>query len=111
MLRNYALWVLSFGLVIFQSCERSLDLSIDVPDSQLVVDCKFTPNEPFRVILTTSRSIIDTSNFYYISDAKVQLFQEDEFLENLTLDYGENEDQPAYVSQKYSTRRRAQLYD
>jgi len=76
--------------LIFYSCQKKV--KIDIPDDgrKLVVNSLFEANSLLTINITKSKHILDEtyygtySGFYHIPNAKVSLFKNNVFLENLT---------------------------
>lgn len=68
----------SYLLFVASTCERPVDIEIDEP-LQLVAVCEFSPQEPFRVFVSESKSILDRvdKETIYKEDAVVQIIEGD----------------------------------
>lgn len=65
------------------TCERPVDLEIPLPEPELVIISTFSPQQPFRATVSATRPALPPTPAAYIADARVELFQSDNFLENL----------------------------
>jgi hypothetical protein len=83
-------------LFIAATCERPVDLQIPVLEPKLVVVSNFTSEEDVFVQVTKSQSILDSNDVTYITDAVVELYQEDILLEELSLVQGVRRVPPYY---------------
>ena len=73
------LWMLLAGA----TCERPVDLEIPLPEPELVIISTFSPQQPFRATLSSTRPSLPPTPTTFIADAQVVLFQSDNFIENL----------------------------
>ena len=66
----------SYLLFVASTCEKPVDIQIDEP-LQLVAVCEFSPQKPFRVFVSESKSILDRADkeTVYKEDAVVQLIE------------------------------------
>ncbi|MBN1820442.1 MAG: DUF4249 family protein, partial [Prolixibacteraceae bacterium] len=79
MIKKFLIWVC---LVLVTSCIKVVDLEVeDLPD-QLVVNCFFTENEPFKVNVSRLAEYPDLSDRNII-DATVLIFENDSLLGQL----------------------------
>jgi len=60
-----------FGLI---SCEKPVNIDIPSYEPELVLNCFFTPDDSFRVHLTQSVSVLDTS-INAVDDAQIIIFE------------------------------------
>lgn len=81
--RNKIYYILSLILVL-TSCLKQKVINIDKVPNQYVVNGLFSPNDTLQVSISKSQFLNDTNNINYISNAQVQLFENDNYLENLT---------------------------
>jgi len=65
------------------SCEEPVELDIDDAETKLVVNCHFTPDESFEVLI--SRSVFPDSDIFpeYPDNAEIQIYRGNEVLETL----------------------------
>ncbi len=84
-MKNFLHLSILFFLFLFASaCEKQVDLNIEEVDSKLAVLCNFSPDEPFILELTKSKSINSTmmgSNF--VNNADVQICVDNEIVETI----------------------------
>lgn len=86
-----------FGMVFTAAtCERPVDLEIPLPEPELVIISTFSPQQPFRVTVSTTRPSLPPTPATYISGARVALLQGEGFIENLLLIPGNNAIAPYY---------------
>jgi len=84
------------------TCERPFDLEIEEPDPQLVVISKFTNDRNVLVQVSRSQSILDEEGqIDYILDARVDLYQRDNFLEQLELIAGPDQINPYFTTREF----------
>jgi len=79
------LWFPVFLVCGLFSCEQPVDLNIQTPAPKLVVISNFTAQSDLRVRVTGSQPVITSNETVFIYDADVALYQDDVFLQNLTL--------------------------
>lgn len=80
--------ILLIFIVIFfmaATCERPLDLDIDEPEPRLVVVSNFTNDKALEVVVSKTKSILSSSETEYVLNAKVELYQGENFIETLDL--------------------------
>lgn len=85
MLRNLLIATFCYCALLGSTCERPLDLPIEIPAPRLVVVCNFTGDAFFVVQVSKSRSALDQSQEEYIANAKVDIYSGDNFIETLEL--------------------------
>ena len=90
-----------FLLFVAATCERSVDIDTEVPNPRLVVDCNFTPQQEMHVEVSTTKSIESSAATVYIEDATVEIFEGDEFVEQLFVVNGLTVDEPYYVNSDF----------
>jgi hypothetical protein len=66
-----ALYILPFVLI---SCEKELDINLPDTEKHIVVNGMINPDSLFRIRVSKSRNILDTSQFEYLSNASVKLY-------------------------------------
>lgn len=59
-------------LIFIVACTKDLDLSYEKPDQSMVVNCLFSEDEPWKVILTRVKSFNDQSDLF-VEDARVMI--------------------------------------
>ena len=66
------------ALLIMIGCETVVD--VDIPDHEpvIVANCLFSSEEDWQLHLCKSRWILDNDSFEYITDATVQIYEDDE---------------------------------
>lgn len=67
------------------TCERPVELDLDLPDPRLVIVSNFTLGEKVKVRVSTSQNILDESPAEYLADATVGLYQDGKLIEELVL--------------------------
>ena len=67
------------------TCERPVELVLPEPEPRLVVISNFTTDEVFQVLVSQSRSVLDQDMAVYVTDAKVDILEGGNFLEELKL--------------------------
>jgi len=85
MFRNLLSAALCYLLLVSSTCERPVELPFDLPEPRLVVLCNFTDGLLLQVQVSKSQSTIDPSPEEYISDAQVEIYEGDVFIETLEL--------------------------
>tara|TARA_B100001287_G_scaffold57375_1_gene45651 strand:+ start:12923 stop:13849 length:927 start_codon:yes stop_codon:yes gene_type:complete len=66
-------FLLLFGLLGFLSCEKVIPFEGDVTVAKLVVNSIFQSDSTFKIHLSSSKSIIDTSSYKNVEDAEVTI--------------------------------------
>ena len=99
MLRHLSILftIFSCSALLF-SCEEPLqeELVPDIP-SKLVVESNFSEGRPIVVTVSKSGSVRDTSGYYgFLTNAEVDLYWKDEFLERLSLVLPKKDEGPPY---------------
>ena len=69
-------------IIIFSSCETFVDIEVPPVEQKPVLNCLFTYNKPFKVRLSMSMDVNDTSETK-IEAAQISLFANGEFIEEL----------------------------
>jgi len=69
------------------SCTKDLDLPFDKPDQTIVVNCLFSEDQPWKVILTRIKSFSEPSDTY-VDDARVVIVPDNK--DTIHLTYSEN---------------------
>lgn len=93
--------LIAFSAILF-SCEEPLDIS-DLPqaDSKLVVVSKFSEGKAIEVSVSKNRPIGNSDPIEYLTDARVELYWKDTYLEQLVLvPSGEGVEFPYYISKR-----------
>jgi hypothetical protein len=95
--------VIGLGIMLFLSvgstCERPLELEIKLPVPEIAVSGVFTPNKPFEIVLSSTRSALAFASNEYLTDAEVSLWQGERKLETLSLVAGPT---PYYQSKNHT---------
>jgi hypothetical protein len=97
LIKNFSFWrmmiatgIALFGglgaLFFFSGCEKPLDIDFSETTPKQAIYCTFSPDEIFQVYVTASQSIMDTSKLKMITDAAVELYENDVFIETMTLE-------------------------
>jgi hypothetical protein len=68
------------AIVCFNSCEKVVPFEGDIDSSKLVINSIFESDSIFKVHVSVSRSVIDTSSFQNIVDANVKIKDENGYL-------------------------------
>ncbi len=97
MIRNYTLFIFVLFLLAL-ACERPLEISIDEPDPQLVVNSNFTANKEMQVWVSQTQSVLDPSPTLYLLDATVNLYKAEQFLQKLRLINEKGQARPYYTT-------------
>jgi len=79
---RYIFYVLFVFILV--SCERTVDVDLPVQESKLVVYSLFTPDSTVNAALTSSIGILEDSELNFVTEATVDIYEEDAFLETLT---------------------------
>lgn len=85
MARSYFNYLLLGLLCIGATCERPVELDLDLPDPRLVIVSNFTLGEKVKVRVSKSQNILDESPSEYLANASVGLYQGDKLIEELML--------------------------
>lgn len=80
------------------TCERPVELEVELPAPELVVISTFSPGLPFAVSVSSTRSALVPSLTDYPEDAEVSLFRGEEFLEKLRRVTGTSSTAPFFQS-------------
>ena len=72
-----------FLIIIFYSCNKKVLFEIPAYNDKPVVNCLFSPDEPFMIQISKSASKLDTS-IIDIKDAIVEIYQDDNYLATLS---------------------------
>jgi len=79
MMKIYKLFFFTF---FFISCQREIEINLQNKDSNIVINSLYCYDSLFTIQLTESRSILDSSN-HFITDANVELYENDIFIAKL----------------------------
>lgn len=90
-----------FILCMASTCERSLDLELEEIPPRLVVIAYFTNDASTQVTVKQTRPIDEAQQDVYIKNATVQIFEGDEFLEQLELVDGPTVLYPYYANSNF----------
>ena len=85
MARSYFLYLLIGLLCTGATCERPVDLDLDIPPPRLVIVSNFTPGEKVQVQVSKSQNILDESPAEYLATADVGIYQDGKLIERLDL--------------------------
>lgn len=78
------IFILSNLFLLITSCEKEVQLNIEEVDSKLAILCDFSPDEPFVLELSKSRSINSTNlGGNIINNADVQICVNNEIIETI----------------------------
>ena len=77
------LLLLVLGFLVISSCEDGLDIDLENINAELVVVSNFTGNQEVQVLVSKSSSILVNQEPEYISDAVVEIYEGDNYLETL----------------------------
>lgn len=75
-------------LLIFNSCEKILNIDIPEGDRHIVINGVMKPDSIINVQVSKSKSVLETENIEYLSSASLKLYIDGTFVEDLT--YTEN---------------------
>jgi len=79
-------FILFCGIIFLNAtCERSLDLQIPEPKQKLVVIGNFSQTQDLKIQVSKSGFILDRDANNFLINANVRIFQEEKFIEKLTL--------------------------
>ncbi len=92
---------LCFLLFAGATCERPAILDIEPPAPELVLISTFSPNTPFSVSVSTTRSALTNSTTDYVQNAEVSIWQGNSLLERLPLIPGSGSIAPYYRGWEY----------
>lgn len=90
MIWKYA-YLLTFCMAAFAGCVRPLDLEVDTGSSKLAVICNFSDSHALEVVVSSTRSVLDEGAVSYVRDARVQVFEQGQFIEELEFIDSEDE--------------------
>ncbi len=77
-------FLLLFASTIFlHSCLKQKDINLNIKENQYVVNALIQQDDSCRVYISKSQFLNDTSNIAYVDNAQVQLFENDNFIEEL----------------------------
>lgn len=78
-------FVILFVFMVFSAstCEREVDLQLPEPPKRLVIYASFTDNQDIHVQLNSSRFVLDEAPEEFLSDVKVELFEEEYLIQQL----------------------------
>jgi Domain of unknown function (DUF4249) len=86
-------------IVIIQACTKQLDIKIPSDEKDIVVNALINPDSTFRVHLSYSIPIMDSILAPHISDAAIEVYENDLYLCNLAYNdsgyYASNAEKPA----------------
>jgi hypothetical protein len=77
--------VMLFLFFVQATCERPVDLDLAVPNPELVLVCTFAPGQAIQASLSTTRPAIFPNQTTYVNDAAINLFSDEQHLEQLSL--------------------------
>lgn len=103
MVRNVLFATLVFAM-LGSSCERPIELQLPQPEPRLVVISNFTHDQKIRVEVSQTRNVLSSSIPEYVLNAKVQLFQEEQLLEELMLVHSDDGQGPYYTTTHYTAQ-------
>lgn len=97
MARHFApILLFACSLLSFFACEEPLEVDPSVSDARLVVISNFAEGKAIEVTVSRSRQIGNTGPDQYITDAEVDLYWENNFLERLRLVVPKDPEQPPF---------------
>lgn len=81
------IWKYTYLLILFTAalagCVRPLDLDVDTGPSKLAVICNFSDSQALEVVVSSTRSVLNEGAVSYVSDARVEVFEQGQFIEEL----------------------------
>jgi hypothetical protein len=83
-MKNYIILIL---ILILTSCTKDLELPYEKSDQTIVVNCLFSVDQPWKVMLTRIKSFSDSSDTY-VEDARVAIVTENN--DTIHLSYSKN---------------------
>lgn len=79
------LFIICLLSILLFSCEETVDFPIPQTEQKLVILSDFSAGKPLKVTVTRSESLLSSdTNFVAISNAEVNLYQDNNLLETLT---------------------------
>ena len=72
------------------SCEKDIDLKIPTEPTKLVVQSVFSPDRPLQISLTESLVTGSRSEFLTVTDASIELFEDNQFIQKLAYESSAN---------------------
>ena len=88
--------VLFFCLLLVLGCERVVDLGLDAQAPKLVLVSNFSPLDTIECVVSKSIPVLETGTVEYVPDATVQIFKEDELLDQFQFISSDNPPFPSY---------------
>lgn len=76
-------YLLAIYAVLALACVRPLDVGFDVVTPKLAVVCNFTDNQALEVVVSSTRSILSSDEVHFVTDARVDVFEDGTFIEEL----------------------------
>ncbi len=80
---RYSLLILFVLLIIFDSCQKKLDIDIPESEKHIVLNGIINPDSTIRVRVTKSKGVLENNPIKILKDADVKLYENDVFLEKL----------------------------
>ena len=74
--------LITLVLILAVSCTKPLEIELMESQPKLVINGLINPDENVNVNISTTASITDT-NWYFINDASIELFEDNIFIGNL----------------------------
>lgn len=78
------LYTLICCCLIFGACEKTFEAELPVKPKDMVVNCQFTPGEPWVLELSHTRPVLSNEPIQKIKNANVQIFENGALIESLT---------------------------
>ncbi|MCO6479658.1 MAG: DUF4249 domain-containing protein [Phaeodactylibacter sp.] len=72
-------------LLAISGCQQPPSFSLETPDTKLVVVSNFTQDKAVQVFVSRSQSILEEEQQEYVLDARVEIYENELFLETLEL--------------------------
>lgn len=101
MIRNWAIIVTGLLLFTASTCEQGVDLGLEEQEPYLVVESNFTVDQFVEVNVTRSQGLFDPNIINFITNAVVELFQGDTFIERLDITQTNENTPPFYTTKQF----------
>lgn len=102
--------ILFLVLGLYSSCIEQVDLGIEEIPPKLVVLSNFSDLDTLEVVVSVSRSALEEGPVEYVTNAKVDIFKGDVFLETLEYVESENEGFPSYYQSAFHVPEIGEVY-
>ncbi|MBR9921944.1 MAG: DUF4249 domain-containing protein [Bacteroidetes bacterium] len=101
---------LFFFLLLLGACEDPVDLGIELNQPKLVVISNFSDLDTLEVVVSEGQSALDDGSVNYISNAKVDIYRGDDYLESLEYIPIDDDIFPSYYRSKFLVPEVGEIY-